>query len=33
VTAGIKKQGPSILEMQEEFGGAGNFHIPVEEHY
>ena len=30
---GIKKQGKTILELQEEFGGAGNFDIPVEEHY
>lgn len=33
VTAGVKKQGPTIKELQEEFGGAGNFYIPVEEHY
>lgn len=33
VAAGVKKTGPTIIELQEEFGGAGNFHIPVEEHY
>lgn len=33
VHQGIKKQGPTIIELQEEFGGAGNFHIPIEEHY
>lgn len=33
VRQGVKKTGPTIIEMQEEFGGAGNFHIPVEEHY
>ena len=33
VKHGLKKTGPTILELQEEFGGAGNFHIPVEEHY
>jgi len=33
VRQGIKKQGPTVVELQEEFGGAGNFHIPVEEHY
>jgi hypothetical protein len=25
VISGIKKKGPSIKELQEEFGGAGNF--------
>lgn len=33
VKSGLKKQGPTIKELQEEFGGAGNFYIPVEEHY
>jgi len=33
VRQGIKKVGPTVVELQEEFGGAGNFHIPVEEHY
>lgn len=33
VLQGVKKQGPTIKELQEEFGGAGNFYIPVEEHY
>ena len=33
VTQGLKKRGPSIKELQDEFGGAGNFYIPVEEHY
>jgi len=33
VHQGLKKTGPTIKELQEEFGGAGNFHIPVEEHY
>lgn len=33
VIAGVKKQGPTIKELQEEYGGAGNFYIPIEEHY
>lgn len=33
VLSGVKKQGPTVKEQQEEFGGAGNFYIPVEEHY
>lgn len=33
VVAGVKKQGPTIKELQEEYGGAGNFYIPIEEHY
>jgi nucleolar GTP-binding protein len=33
VHQGVKKTGPTVLELQEEFGGAGNFAIPVEEHY
>ncbi len=33
VKLGIKKQGKTVKELQEEFGGAGNFYIPVEEHY
>jgi len=33
VTQGIKKTGPSIKELQEEYGGAGKFYIPEEEHY
>jgi len=33
VLLGVKKQGPTIIELQEEFGGAGAFHIPIEEHY
>ena len=33
VHKGLKKTGPTIKDLQEEFGGAGNFHIPVEEHY
>ena len=33
VIAGVKKQGPTIRELQDEFGGAGNFYIPIEEHY
>ena len=33
VLDGIKKQGPTIKELQEEFGGAGKFYIPEEEHY
>lgn len=28
-----KKEGPTIKELQEEFGGAGVFTIPIEEHY
>ena len=30
---GVKKVGPTIKDLQEEFGGAGNFYIPIEEHY
>ena len=30
---GVKKQGPTIRELQEEYGGAGKFYIPEEEHY
>jgi nucleolar GTP-binding protein len=33
VISGVKKQGPTIKELQEEYGGAGNFYIPIEEHY
>lgn len=33
VTAGVKKQGPTIRDLQEEYGGAGMFYIPEEEHY
>lgn len=33
VIKGIKKEGPTIKELQEEYGGAGNFYIPEEEHY
>lgn len=33
VIQGIKKVGPTIKELQEEFGGAGRFYIPEEEHY
>ena len=33
VKQGIKKVGKSVKELQDEFGGAGNFYIPVEEHY
>ncbi|CDW88118.1 nucleolar gtp-binding protein 1 [Stylonychia lemnae] len=33
VKQGLKKTGPTIKDLQEEFGGAGNFYIPVEEHY
>jgi nucleolar GTP-binding protein len=33
VVAGLKKQGPTIKQLQEEYGGAGNFYIPIEEHY
>ena len=29
----MKKQGPTIRELQEEYGGAGKFYIPEEEHY
>jgi len=29
----VKKTGPTVKELQEEYGGAGNFYIPVEEHY
>lgn len=33
VIQGVKKTGPSIKELQEEYGGAGKFYIPEEEHY
>lgn len=33
VVRGDKKTGRTIKDMQEEFGGAGVFYIPVEEHY
>ena len=33
VLKGVKKQGPTVKQLQEEFGGAGNFYIPPEEHY
>lgn len=33
VIRGDKKQGPTIKQLQEEYGGAGNFYIPEEEHY
>jgi len=33
VTQGVKKTGPTIKELQEEYGGAGKFYIPEEEHY
>lgn len=28
-----KKEGPTVKQLQEEYGGAGNFYIPVEEHF
>lgn len=33
VIDGVKKTGPTIKELQEEYGGAGKFYIPEEEHY
>lgn len=33
VIKGLKKEGPTVKQLQEEYGGAGNFYIPVEEHY
>jgi len=33
VVDGVKKTGPTIKELQEEYGGAGKFYIPEEEHY
>lgn len=33
VLQGVKKTGPTVKELQEEYGGAGNFYIPPEEHY
>ncbi len=33
VKQGVKKTGPTIKQLQEEYGGAGAFHIPIEEHY
>jgi len=28
-----KKEGPTIKQLQEEYGGAGVFNVPIEEHY
>jgi len=33
VLDGVKKEGPTVKQLQEEYGGAGNFYIPPEEHY
>ena len=33
VLDGLKKEGPTIKQLQEEYGGAGNFYIPPEEHF
>ena len=33
VFKGLKKNDRTIKDIQEEFGGAGNFYIPVETHY
>jgi len=33
VLKGLKKEGATVKQLQEEFGGAGNFYIPSEEHY
>jgi nucleolar GTP-binding protein len=33
VALGVKKEGPTVKEIQEEYGGAGVFYIPPEEHY
>ena len=33
VLKGVKKEGPTIKELQEEYGGAGVFYVPIEEHY
>jgi nucleolar GTP-binding protein len=33
VIRGDKKEGKTIRELQEEYGGAGNFYIPIEEHF
>lgn len=33
VLQGLKKEGQTVKQLQEEFGGAGNFYIPSEEHY
>ena len=33
VLKGVKKEGPTIKQLQEEYGGAGNFYVPPEEHY
>jgi nucleolar GTP-binding protein len=33
VLDGVKKVGPTVKQLQEEFGGAGRFYIPEEEHY
>ena len=33
VIMGIKKDGPTIKELQEKYGGAGVYSFPIEEHY
>lgn len=33
VKAGVKKTGPTVKELMEEYGGAGKFQIPEEEFY
>ena len=33
VLLGVKKEGPTVKQLQEEYGGAGVFYIPPEEHY
>lgn len=33
VIRGVKKTGPTVKELQDEYGGAGNFYIPEEEHF
>ena len=33
VLDGVKKTGPTVKELQEEYGGAGVFYVPTEEHF
>ena len=33
VIDGVKKTGPTVKDLQEEYGGAGVFYIPTEEHF
>jgi hypothetical protein len=33
VQKGLKKTSSTVIQLQKEYEGAGNFQIPVEEHY